>query len=239
MNNQARLSGPQTLTVATTVVSPAKAGWRFLSIALPRAALRSTSFRYASPGLNSSAGFAAALNRSHLKLIWLSAICVILLFFSGCNRPATSGGSPTPGSSPAAISSSAEVVKVRAASVSFPSGGKIDATVLLSISSGFHVNANPATFSYLIATELTPGKAEGITAGPPSYPGAIKKKFQFAEQPLAVYEGDVQIKLPLRAEKNAPTGPRPLPLAVRVQACDHEKCFPPATVNATIAVDVK
>lgn len=130
-------------------------------------------------------------------------------------------------------------MKVRAASVSFPAGGQIDANVLLSISSGFHVNANPATFSYLIATEVTPGKAEGISAGKPGYPGAVKKKFQFAEQPLAVYEGEILIKLPLRAEKNAATGPRSLPIAVRVQACDDEKCFPPATVNAAIAVEVK
>lgn len=170
-----------------------------------------------------------------------SVLCLLTAFvLSGCTKGTHSetGGSPV-SRSPAAITSSADVVKVRAASVSFPAGGKIDANVLLSISSGFHVNANPATFSYLIATEVTPGKVEGITVGPPSYPGAVKKKFQFAEQPLAVYEGDVLIKLPLRAEKNAATGPRSLAIAVRIQACDDEQCFPPATLDATIAVDVK
>lgn len=176
-----------------------------------------------------------------IKSLLFSCLAPVV-FLEACSgsRPATNGGSlPVAGSSPAAVSSSAEVVKIRAASVSFPPGGNIDANVLLSISSGFHVNANPATFSYLIATEVTPGKAEGISAGTPSYPGAVKKKFQFAEQPLAVYEGEVLIKLPLRAEKNAATGPRSLPIAVRVQACDNEKCFPPATVDAKIPVEVK
>jgi len=173
---------------------------------------------------------------------FLFSCLVLVVFLEACSgsRPATSGGSPAAArSSPAAVSSSADVVKIRAASVSFPAGGNIDANVLLSISSGFHVNANPATFSYLIATEVTPGKVEGITVGPPSYPASEKKKFQFAELPLAVYEGEVLIKLPLSAEKNAATGPRSLPIAVRVQACDDEKCFPPAWLNAMIAVDVK
>ena len=143
--------------------------------------------------------------------------------------------SPTP----AEISSSAQVVKVISSPVTIPQNGSADAVITLSISPGFHVNANPATFPYLIATEVKANSVEGITVGTPSYPAAEKKKFQFAEQPLAVYEGEVRVTLSLRAEKNASVGPRALPITVRIQACDHEQCFPPATVNVTIAVDVK
>jgi hypothetical protein len=240
MNNQACFSGRQTLTVAATVVSPAKAGWRLLSIALPRAALRSTSFRYACPGLNSSAGFAGSLNSSHPKLTWLSSICVILVFFSGCNQPGNTRGSrASADSSPAAVSSSADVVKITSSPVSISQDSSADAVVTLSISPGFHINANPATFPYLIATEVKASKVEGITVGTAGYPAPERKKFQFAEQPLAVFEGEVRVKLNLRAEKNAAVGPRTLPIAVRIQACDNEQCFPPATVNATIAVDLK
>jgi hypothetical protein len=159
----------------------------------------------------------------------------------GCSRPnpsvanvAPSSPSPAPG-----ISSSADIVKVPSPAASVPAGGSADATVTLSISAGFHVNANPATFSYLIPTEVTNGKVEGITAGKPVYPVAVKRKFQFANEPLAVYEGDAQIRLPLRAEKSAAKGVRSLPVYVRVQACDHEQCFPPATLTTTMAVEVK
>jgi hypothetical protein len=110
---------------------------------------------------------------------------------------------------------------------------------VISISPGFHVNANPATFSYLIATEVTAGKIAGIAVGTPSYPTAKKKKFQFAEQPLAVYEGDVPIKLNLRAEKGALAGTQSLPITVKVQACDEQQCFPPATLNSSISVTLK
>jgi len=123
--------------------------------------------------------------------------------------------------------------------VQIPGNGSADAVLNLSISPGFHVNANPATFSYLIPTQLTTGKAEGIAVGPPVYPAAEKKKFQFAEQPLAVYQGEIPIRLNLRAETNAAAGLHSLPVNVRVQACDEEQCFPPATINTTVSVTVK
>ena len=171
------------------------------------------------------------------------ALCLALAFvLEGCAQGIHSGtgGWPPPSSpTPAGISSSASVVKVRAADVSIPAGGNADATVTLSISPGYHVNANPATFSYLIPTAVDPGKAEGIIAGKPIYPIAQKQKFQFAEEPLAVYEGEAQIRLPLHVEANAGKGARSLPIEVRVQACDSEKCYAPDTLKTSMAVDVK
>jgi hypothetical protein len=169
--------------------------------------------------------------------------CSLLISFAlvGCSRTNSSSANVAP-SSPSplpGISSSADIVKVNSTAASVPAGGSVDATVTLSISAGFHVNANPATFSYLIPTEVTTGTIEGVSAGKPAYPVAVKRKFQFANEPLAVYEGDAQVRLPLRGEKNAAKGARSLPVYVRVQACDHEQCFPPATLNTTMAVEVK
>jgi len=169
--------------------------------------------------------------------------CSLAMSFAlaGCSRPnpsvanvAPSSPSPAPG-----ISSPADIVKVPSTAASVPAGGSVDATVTLSISAGFHVNANPATFSYLIPTEVTTGTIEGIAAGKPVYPVAVKRKFQFANEPLDVYEANAQIRLPLRAEKSAAKGARSLPVYVRVQACDHEQCFPPATIATTMTVEVK
>ena len=167
-------------------------------------------------------------------------ISFALVTLVGCNRGVRSDASAArPPLTPAAISSSAQVVKVIPSPVEINVNGSADAAIALSILPGYHINANPATFSYLIATEVSTGKAEGITVGAPGYPAAVKKKFQFAEQPLAVYEGEAPIKLNLRAEKNAGSGSRSLPITVRVQACDEEQCFPPATISSTISVMVK
>lgn len=167
-----------------------------------------------------------------------------LVFVTACSKENSTASAPAnTGSASSApvprVRSSADVVKVTAAEVSLAAGGNIEAQVTLSISPGFHVNANPATFSYLIPTEVTPGQAEGITIGKPAYPAAVQKKFQFADQPLAVYEAEAPIKLNLRAEKNAASGPRSLPITITVQACDEEQCFPPATIKSAVPVTVK
>jgi hypothetical protein len=175
--------------------------------------------------------------------IAFSSALLMVLALTGCREDARTGNGgglgPGRGQTPAAISSSAKVVKVASSPVTISQNSPVDALVTLSISPGFHVNANPATFPYLIATELTASKVEGIAVGSPGYPAAQKKKFQFAEEPLSVYEGEIPIKLNLRAEANATAGTRSLPVKVRVQACDEEQCFPPATINTTIAVTVK
>ena len=165
---------------------------------------------------------------SYLFLAFVTAAC-------GKDVRTGNGGGLGPGQ----VSSSAQVVKVDAVPVNVTQSSPVDAVIALSISPGFHINANPATFPYLIATEVTTERVEGIHVGIPVYPDAIKRKFQFAEQPLAVYEGELPIKLNLRAEANASTGRMSLPVNIRVQACDEEQCFPPATIRTAIPVTVK
>jgi hypothetical protein len=43
----------------------------------------------------------------------------------------------------------------------------------------------------------------------------------------------------MRAEANAGKGARSLPIEVKVQACDSEKCYAPDTLKTLIVVDVK
>lgn len=176
---------------------------------------------------------------SHLRLLLFCA--ALALITAGCTgqpanetKPAVEKGGQT-----AAVRTSGDVVKVGESGVDLSGGGSAELAIPISIQPGYHVNANPATFDYLIATELTVDTSDGITFGKPVYPAAEKKKFQFAEQPLAVYEGNIQVRLPLQAAPNAARGKRSLAAHLRVQACDEEKCFPPATLQAMPAIDLK
>jgi hypothetical protein len=164
----------------------------------------------------------------------MAAFCVAaMLLVSACkssNAPVASS-SPTPKE----ISSSDQVVK--AFSHFIPSASP-PANVELVISPGFHINANPATFPYLIATEIQPGKVDGITVGDKlAYPPGKMENFSFADQPLAVYEGSVTIPIPLTAAPDA-RGRRTIPFKIRVQACDTEKCYPPAMLDASLPIEV-
>jgi hypothetical protein len=139
-------------------------------------------------------------------------------------------------------------VKLSSSPVSIPANGSAEAVVTLSISPGYHINANPASFSYLIATEVQhiSDPDGGIGMGKPIYPIGDHKKFAFAEQPLAVYEGEVRIRLPLSVGSAAhalgslPKGWQGLfPIGVKVQACDNEKCFAPDTIESSIPIAIK
>ena len=189
------------------------------------------------------------------QIIASLVVLMIFLIAASCKRneggiTATPGGWPPSSSKPAEVSSSAQVVKVTTSPVQIEWGGAAEAVVRLSISTGYHVNANPATYPYLIATEVQfvpDPNGFCIKVDKPIYPAPKTQKFAFAESPLAVYEGDIEVKLPLHLPKMGPgcrVGPMPgiddkLSLNVRVQACDNEKCFPPATVKTEIVVKVK
>lgn len=173
----------------------------------------------------------------------VSVILLLAIALAACNGKtgggisSGSGGLPANPSTPAEISSSGQVVKANAAPVEVDANGSANASIKLLIMRGYHVNANPATYPYLIATEITPGKVEGVSTEKPTYPAAKTQKFEFADEPLAVYEGEAEVKLPLKV--GAKTGQVSLPLSVRVQACDNEKCFPPATLNTGLQITVK
>lgn len=179
--------------------------------------------------------------RARTKRLWFGAslsfvAAIAPAFLHGCSKPATNQGPDASQTSQPEVRSSADVVSFGGTGTAISSGNNGEALVMLNIEAGYHVNANPATYPYLIATEVTADNVEGIEVGKAIYPPAKKQKFQFADEPLAVYEDQVEVRLPI---KIAGKGSRSLPLKVRVQACDHEKCFPPATLNTNVSVEVK
>jgi len=170
--------------------------------------------------------------------------CLTLLFVSAaCSKPAPNSASESgsaPAVSPAAQKiTSAGVVKTAAQPVEIAAGGSAEATVRLTIQSGYHVNANPPTFPYLKATALEISPADGVSVAFVTYPKAVNKKFAFAEQELAVYEGETDLKATLKSDKTAKKGERSIPARLRIQACDEQVCYPPGTIDLAIPVNVK
>jgi hypothetical protein len=167
-----------------------------------------------------------------------------MLFLSACSQsatgPAHTNTTPTPAESKAfAPISSLNFVKADASEVEISAGGSGEAIVRVRVQNGYHVNANPPTYPYLKATELTAQSADGLSVGFVTYPTAITKKFAFAQKPLAVYEGEVPIKVMLKAAASATKTPHALAGRLNVQACDDQVCYPPGTLDITIPVAIK
>ena len=132
----------------------------------------------------------------------------------------------------------ADVLTVNAPKVEVAAGKSAQAEVRLTIKEGYHINANPAS-QYQIATELTLEPSEGITAGKLKYPASLTKKFSFSDQPLAVYEKEAVIAVPLTVAAGAAKGERNLSGRLRYQACDDAVCYPKKDVSVSIPVTVK
>ncbi len=162
------------------------------------------------------------------------------------NAP-TATNSATPAASPQRAANNvhgapdANAIRVEASPVRLAPGARGEAFVRLTIAPPLHVNANPASQSFLIPTQLTvPSGAtgEGITIGAPIYPEAVTRKFSFDDEPLRVYEGTVEIRVPVNVARNAATGERQIVARVRVQPCDDAACYPPRTIETNIPVIV-
>lgn len=102
-------------------------------------------------------------------------------------------------------------------------------TVTLRIDPGFHINANPASYKYLIPTALN---LPGVRATRVDYPLPTYFKPKFADNRIAVYEGTVAITAYF-----APGALAHLPLfgmTVTAQACTDAICFPPADLPVPV-----
>ncbi|HEX8472519.1 MAG TPA: protein-disulfide reductase DsbD domain-containing protein [Pyrinomonadaceae bacterium] len=191
------------------------------------------------------------------NIIALLACSIIVSFSAACSATdeRTANQTVAPASSPATATAStnnaapstevagataqappSQVVNVNPSEVKVRAGGSADAEVRLEIAQGYHINANPPTHKYLIPTQIEATVAEGIDVGKPVYPKALTKKFNFDQTPLAVYESEATIKLPLRIASNTPAGERTLPVKIRVQPCDNQACYPPRTIATSIRV---
>jgi len=165
-----------------------------------------------------------------------------LLGLAACSKPANPGNAETtvqPANNAVKRVGSTDVVKAEPEPVDIATGGSSEATIRLTIQNGYHVNANPPTYPYLIPTALEVSPQDGLSVGQISYPAPINIKLAFAEKPLAVYEGQTAIKATMKADDSVQPGERTIPAKLRIQACDDQVCFPPGSIEIAIPVRVK
>jgi len=135
--------------------------------------------------------------------------------------------------SAAANPASSETARhVRVSALSRTSGGRPEIVVTLDIERGYHVNANPATFDFLIPTRVTFADLRPVEM---RYPAPKPFKSSFAPDALSVYEGTVQVVAQL--EDGALGNRRQLSATVDTQACTETVCLPPARIVVTIRLD--
>ena len=165
--------------------------------------------------------------------LWLLAVCCLAM---ACAKAPTND---TQNTSESPAINSVDVVKANAQELTVAAGESGEALVRLQIKDGYHVNANPASFSYLIPTQLELTPAEGVAVEFITYPDPLTRKFSFSEKPLAVYEGETTLKARLKADKASKPGTHNLSAKLRVQACDDKVCYAPGSIDLVVPVNIK
>ena len=168
-----------------------------------------------------------------MKTLKLFAIALAGLLLVACAKPAADTKQKPP-------IASTDVVKATPEELTLAKGESAYANLRVQIQDGYHINANPPSYSYLIGTELNLTPASGISVDFVKYPDGLTKNFSFApDGPLKVYEGEAIVKPMIKAAPSAETGKHNLSAKLRVQACDDQVCYAPGTIDLTIPVTVK
>ena len=120
-------------------------------------------------------------------------------------------------------------------------GGSREVVIELEIAEGYHLQANPVRQDFLIPTTLKIRSTGKILSGDPAYPPGKPFRLEGGsdEDEWLVYDGTVQLKVPLSATEEAKPAQYMLQAEVHFQACDEVRCFSPRSVSFVIPVEVK
>jgi uncharacterized protein YyaL (SSP411 family) len=162
--------------------------------------------------------------------VWASAVVALNRYSAPQAADTQRLAEPPPASGGPAAPSTADHVRARGEAHSAVDHD--DITVILVVDPGYHVNANPASFDYLIPTRLW---IEGLNNVRVRYPDATVIRPKFAPEGLKVYSGDVRLQA--TAPKGAVNRDKRPVGHVHVQACNDEICLPPATLPILIKTE--
>ena len=110
--------------------------------------------------------------------------------------------------------------------------GIYNATLHLKIATGWHINANPAGQANLISTTIAANANTSLEIVEVTYPKGRSARFEFSDESLNVYEGNLTILLKLKRKLNASekkSGQSTLKLTY--QPCNETECLLPQTLD--------
>lgn len=119
-----------------------------------------------------------------------------------------------------------------------PAGSSFRVAVVVDIEDGWHVNSHEPTLDYLIGTSFSLNEVPGFSVVNSQYPESEMLTFDFAQEPLAVYEGEVPVFLNIQTSDSLEPGSYSLEGQARVQACNDQVCLAPSTIDVSIPVEV-
>ncbi len=98
------------------------------------------------------------------------------------------------------------------------------------VDAGWHINSNHPSSPDYIPTQLELTLPKGVMAGEVQYPAAEKTKLGFSSEELSVFTGNVQFRIPLKAE-GAVAPNDAVTVKLDYQACNNNQCLAPTSIS--------
>jgi hypothetical protein len=119
-----------------------------------------------------------------------------------------------------------------------PRGRTFEVAVVARIKTTYHINAHKVLDEFLIPTEIEGQAPAGFRLVSTDYPAGELRQFSFSKKKLAVYTGQVIVRMKVEAEGKAPLGATELPFSLRYQACNDTMCLPPVKIPVSVKLTV-
>ncbi len=159
---------------------------------------------------------------------WPAMLSTVNLYYA--NKPKTKIYSALHSPKKTSSLATADHVRVRAEFKNSTNATTLVFTI--HIDKGFHINANPASFDYLIPTSVA---FDGFTPRRIDYPQAIRIYPEFAREGLDVYQGVVQMSAILPQEIIQQK--KIINATLSAQACTEQICLPPAKLPVSVLLN--
>jgi thiol:disulfide interchange protein DsbD len=117
-------------------------------------------------------------------------------------------------------------------------GRSVQATVVMDIPSGYHVNSNKPLEKFLVPTQLKVEAPQGIRVGAVVYPRSVLRNFKFSKNKVSVYEGRATMRFNVIVPASFASGPANVKAMLRYQSCNDESCFPPQTQEVNLQLSI-
>lgn len=117
-------------------------------------------------------------------------------------------------------------------------GGEFKIAVKLNIDKQWHINSDKPKDEFLVPSVLKLKNADYFELVKVVYPHAEDIKFDFSENPVSVFEGDVVIGAIVKVKPNTQLGEYELNFEFEYQACNNQSCMPPTAIVDTLNISV-
>ncbi|MBL8236873.1 MAG: hypothetical protein JNM66_05610 [Bryobacterales bacterium] len=114
-------------------------------------------------------------------------------------------------------------------------GEAVQLKTSLQLQGGYHLNSNKPEDAYLIPLRLT-WDANTVETVSINFPEPKREKYAFSEKLVSVFTGDFAITTTMKPKV---AGFTVLMGKLRYQACNHNACLPPKTIDIKVPADFR